>query len=148
MVDTQRPGEKNSDAHADWLPVVAGALNRPDGLWLMHQRPLGKMYAGLWEFPGGKVEPYENPSETLVRELAEELGIAVHLASCQPSLFAQQSASPGVCGIVLMLYTVSQWDGTPQALEGGDVGWFTPAQALELAMPPLDRDLAQRLWRV
>ena len=147
MVDPQRPGERNSDAPQGWLPVVAGALVRSDGLCLMHQRPVGKMYAGLWEFPGGKVEPAERPVLSLVRELAEELGISVHPASCQPALFAQQPAHSGAGEIVLMLYIVSHWEGVPRALEGGDVGWFAPADALMLPMPPMDRDLAARLWR-
>ncbi|MFL0671150.1 MAG: (deoxy)nucleoside triphosphate pyrophosphohydrolase [Erythrobacter sp.] len=147
MVDVLRAGEKNSDGPQAWLPVVAAALMTADGLWLMHQRPAGKMYAGLWEFPGGKVEPSERPALSLVRELAEELGITVNAGSCQPALFAQQAAHRGAGDIVLMLYIVSQWDGTPRALEGGDVAWLTPAEALALPMPPMDRDLAERLWR-
>ena len=147
MIDAPCHDEKNSDAPQGWLPVVAGALVRSDGLYLMHQRPVGKMYAGLWEFPGGKVEPAERPVLSLVRELAEELGIAVRPAACQPSVFAQQAAHGGASEIVLMLYIVSHWEGVPRALEGGDVGWFAPADALMLPMPPMDRDLATRLWR-
>lgn len=147
MVDALHSGEKNSDGPQAWLPVVAAALTAADGLWLMHQRPAGKMYAGLWEFPGGKVEPTERPALSLVRELAEELGITVNPGSCQPALFAQQPAHSGVGEIVLMLYIVSQWDGTPRACEGGDVAWLTPVEALALPMPPMDRDLAERLWR-
>lgn len=146
MVDPARPSEKNSDAAPVWLPVVAGALIKPDGQCLMHQRPSGKMYAGLWEFPGGKVEASEKPSESLVRELAEELGIRVLPQACRPALFAQQAARAGVPPIVLMLYIVNDWEGTAQALEGGAVGWFSPPEALALAMPPMDRDLAERLW--
>ncbi len=146
MVDCPAAGEKNSDAAAPWLPVVAAALIDPDGRCLMHQRPLGKMYAGLWEFPGGKVELSENPVESLIRELSEELGIMVPASSCRPGLFAQQPACDERPAIVLMLYIVSQWHGTPQALEGGSIGWFAPREALMLAMPPMDRDLAGRLW--
>jgi 8-oxo-dGTP diphosphatase len=147
MVETPGGSEKNSDAFSGWLPVVAGALVQPGGVWLMHQRPAGKMYEGLWEFPGGKVEAVEKPMQTLVRELAEELDVAVDPAACRPALFAQQAGHAGSAEIVLMLYIVTRWEGTPQALEGGNVGWFTPADALALAMPPMDRDLAGRLWR-
>lgn len=147
MVDLSTTGEKNSDAPGSWLPVVAGALIDGGGRVLMHQRPVGKMYAGLWEFPGGKVEPSEKPCESLVRELAEELGITVSANACRPALFAQQPASAAALPIVLMLYIVSAWQGTPQALEGGTIGWFAPDEALRLAMPPMDRDLAERLWQ-
>jgi 8-oxo-dGTP diphosphatase len=147
MVDVPMSGEKNSDAARGWLPVVAGAVIDQEGRCLMHQRPQGKMYAGLWEFPGGKVEPSENPVESLVRELAEEIGIAVPASACRAALLAQQEPQAGERQIVLMLYIVTAWDGTPQALEGGQVGWFTPGEARALAMPPMDRDLAERLWR-
>ncbi|MFN3991262.1 MAG: (deoxy)nucleoside triphosphate pyrophosphohydrolase [Erythrobacter sp.] len=146
MVYSQAGGEKNSDALSQWLPVVAGALVDRNGRWLMHQRPLGKMHGGLWEFPGGKVEPYEKPVESLVRELAEELGIVVRPGACRAALLAQQEPSAGMCQIVLMLYIISDWEGTPQALEGGQVAWLTPAEALLREMPPMDRDLAVRLW--
>lgn len=148
MVETPPKSEKNPDALLRWLPVVAGALEGSDGRWLMHQRPAGKMYEGLWEFPGGKVEDTEKPKETLVRELREELGIVIDPAVATPALFAQQAAGSGQSEIVLLLYTVRQWAGTPQALEGGDIGWFRPDEALALPMPPMDRDLAQRLWRL
>ena len=125
--------------------VVAGVLVDPDGRWMMHERPSGKMYAGLWEFPGGKVEASENPSQSLSRELREELGISVVASSCRPLLFAADGARGDRPEIVLLLYSVSAWEGEPQALEGGAVGWFTPGEALALPMPPLDRDLAERL---
>lgn len=125
--------------------VVAGVLVDPDGRWMMHERPSGKMYAGLWEFPGGKVEASENPLQSLSRELREELGISVIASSCRPLLFAGDGARGDRPEIVLLLYSVSAWEGEPQALEGGAVGWFTPGEALALPMPPLDRDLAERL---
>jgi 8-oxo-dGTP diphosphatase len=147
MIDHSREVEKNSDGQADWMLVVAGALIAPDGRWLMHQRPPGKMYGGLWEFPGGKVEPYENPEQSLVRELNEELGVAILPDACQPTLFAQDGAAESRPAIVLMLYIISAWEGDPRAIEGGAIGWFAPRDALALPMPPLDRDLAQRLLR-
>ena len=130
-----------------WLPVVAGALQRADGLWLMHQRPPGKHHAGLWEFPGGKVEADEMPVESLVRELQEELGIRCRPAACTPVAFAESEAADGARAIVILLYMVNQWDGIPSSLEGGAVGWFTPAEALALPKPPLDIRLAARLFQ-
>jgi 8-oxo-dGTP diphosphatase len=147
MIDIFQGVEKNSDAPADWMLVVAGVLVASDGRWLMHQRPVGKMYEGLWEFPGGKVEDFENPMESLARELREELGIALDPQACSPALFAQDGATQGRPAIVLLLYSVTAWQGDPQALEGGKTGWFAPNDALALPMPPLDRELAQRLLR-
>ena len=147
MIESGPTGEKNSDTPRPWLAVVAGALIAADGRCLMHQRPVGKMYAGLWEFPGGKVEAHEKPVEALVRELREELGISVRADACRPALLAEQPGVPGGLHIVLMLYTVSNWSGTARAVEGGAIGWFAPAETRALAMPPMDRDLAGRLWR-
>jgi 8-oxo-dGTP diphosphatase len=145
MVDGNAQGAKNSDAGAGWMLVVAGALVDGQGRFLMHQRPLGKMYAGLWEFPGGKVEEIENPSQSLARELYEELGIRIDLASVRPAGFAEDGARDGRLPIVLLLYTVTAWRGEPKALEGGEVEWFTPDRVLTLQMPPLDRQLAAAL---
>lgn len=145
MIEKQAASEKFPDGGDDWLLVVAGALIDPAGHWLMHQRPVGKMYAGLWEFPGGKVEASELPAQSLVRELHEELGITLLPAACKPAFFAQLPAAAGRRAIVLLLYTITAWQGTPQALEGGAVGWFAPADALALELPPLDRELAEKL---
>jgi 8-oxo-dGTP diphosphatase len=145
MVEKCDPVEKNSDGWTGWILVVAGVLIDSAGRWLMHQRPQGKMYEGLWEFPGGKVEPSEFPASSLRRELREELGVTVVEHDCQPMLFAQDGAIEARPAIVLLLYKVAAWDGEPQALEGGEVAWFAPHQALALAMPPLDRVLAERL---
>ncbi len=129
-----------------WIPVVAAALHRPDGCWLMHRRPAGKHHAGLWEFPGGKVEPSEMPSQSLIRELAEELGIDCRAEDCVPAGFAETPGGEGSPPLVILLYTLAAWQGEPQALEGGAVKWFTPAEALNLPMPPLDAMLAARLF--
>ncbi len=126
--------------------MVAGALRRGDGRWLMHRRPEGKHHAGLWEFPGGKVDDGESPSQSLIRELSEELGIRCHASLCVPCCFAESVAADGQPALVILLYTVGGWDGNPQALEGGTVGWFTPAEALALDKPPLDVRLAERLF--
>lgn len=146
MVDAQRESEKNSDGASGVMLVVAGALLDQKGRVLMHQRPCGKMYAGLWEFPGGKVEHSEMPMQSLIRELHEELGIAADPVSISAAGFAEDGPRNGRGPIVLLLYTVRKWSGDPQALEGGEVGWFTPQGASQLAMPPLDRELAGRLF--
>jgi 8-oxo-dGTP diphosphatase len=138
---------KKSDAPTGWLAVVAGALQRTDGRWLMHQRPPGKHHAGLWEFPGGKVEPNEIPPQSLIRELQEELGIRCDPASLAPAGFAETAVPEAGRQIVILLYTVTGWSGEPAALEGGAVGWFTPVEALALPMPPLDVMLAAQLFQ-
>jgi len=130
-----------------WLLVVAGALRAADGRVLMHRRPAGKAHAGLWEFPGGKVEAAETPGFALVRELQEELGIVLDPAGMEPLGFAQQEPGEGERAIVILLYTCRSWAGQPAALEGGEVGWFTLEQAAKLAKPPLDIALLRQLAR-
>jgi 8-oxo-dGTP diphosphatase len=126
-----------------WIPVVAVALGRADGRWLMHRRPPEKHHGGLWEFPGGKVEPDEVPDFALEREIREELGIALDRASLAPASFARSHHEDGATPIVILLYKSSVWKGEPQALEGGEVGWFLPAEIFALPMPPLDVELAR-----
>ena len=147
MVEIGNGHGKKSDMTGNWMTVVAGALHRSDGLWLMHQRPAGKHHAGLWEFPGGKVEVHEMPRESLVRELEEELGISCRRSECTPVGFAEGGTASKGQALVILLYTVSVWQGEPQSLEGGAVGWFTPDEALALPKPPLDVMLAQRLFQ-
>jgi 8-oxo-dGTP diphosphatase len=130
-----------------WIAVVAVALQRDDGRWLMHRRPLEKHHGGLWEFPGGKVESDEYPSLALVREIREELGIALDLAALHPAAFAQGERDRRGREIVILLYTCREWTGEPAALEGGEVGWFAASELAALAKPPLDRALAARLLR-
>ena len=147
MVEIGHDDGKKSDMTLGWMAVVAAALHRDDGRWLMHQRPVGKHHAGLWEFPGGKVEVQEIPVESLMRELTEELGITCLAAACTPAGFAECGAVDGQQALVILLYTVSAWQGEPQALEGGAVGWFMPTEVLALPKPPLDVMLAQRLFQ-
>jgi 8-oxo-dGTP diphosphatase len=138
---------KKTDAAGEWMLVVAAALQCADGRWLMQRRPEGKHHAGLWEFPGGKVEPFELPSQALVRELTEELGISSDCAALEPAGFAETPAHEAGREIVILLYSLTMWDGEPAALEGGTIAWFTPAEVLTLAKPPLDAILAAQLFQ-
>ncbi len=132
------------------LWVVAGALRASEDGWLMHRRPLEKDHGGLWEFPGGKVEGTEIPVKALIRELREELGIEVGESDCVPAGFAEERGKiKGEAGrrpIVILLYTIGVWAGDPRAMEGGRIDWFTPDQIMKLDKPPLDQELASRLF--
>lgn len=121
------------------LPVVAAALVDLEGRVLLQQRPEGKSLAGLWEFPGGKVEPGETPEAALIRELEEELGIAVPQACLAPATFA--SAPLGDRHLLLLLYVTRKWSGVPRALEATALRWVKPVEMHALAMPPADRPL-------
>nr|WP_272916555.1 (deoxy)nucleoside triphosphate pyrophosphohydrolase [Tsuneonella aeria] len=120
------------------MAVVAGALRRPDGRWLLGKRPAGKHHAGLWEFPGGKVEAGESPEHALIRELAEELGIRVDSAAISHLAVAEAAADGDHPAVVITLYTVARWGGVPTAHDGAEIAWFGPAAMVELPMPPLD----------
>ncbi|WP_347402864.1 (deoxy)nucleoside triphosphate pyrophosphohydrolase [Altererythrobacter arenosus] len=126
--------------------MVAGALNDGDGRWLMHRRPFHKHHGGLWEFPGGKVENGENPPFALIRELEEELGISIEADDLVPSRFAHECSQVAENPIVILLYRIAVWAGIPAALEGGEIGWFTPQEIAALDKPPLDIALADRLF--
>ena len=130
-----------------WIAVVACALQRGDGRWLMHRRPEGKHHAGLWEFPGGKVDAGEMPAAALVRELAEELGIVCDAGDLVPCGFAETVREGEAPALVLLLYRLARWQGEPQTLEGGGIGWFTPEAIASLPKPPLDTQLAARLFQ-
>jgi 8-oxo-dGTP diphosphatase len=118
------------------FPVVAAALIDDAGRVLVQQRPPGKQLAGLWEFPGGKVEPGETPEAALVRELAEELGITVAIADVLPATFASEPL--GDKHLLLLLYVCRIWTGVPAALDAVGLQWATPAELRALAMPPAD----------
>ncbi len=125
------------------LLVVAAALIDSDGRVLLQQRPVGKHMAGLWEFPGGKIEPGETPEAALVRELSEELGIAVDPEALTPVTFA--SATTGARHLLLLLYELTQWHGEPEALEAMALRWVEPNSMTELPMPPADVPLVAAL---
>jgi 8-oxo-dGTP diphosphatase len=118
------------------LLVVAAALVDGDRRVLLQQRLPGRAMAGLWEFPGGKIEEGEQPEAALVRELREELGIETDLDSLTPTAFA--SADNAGRHMLLLLYICRQWRGTPQPLDASAIVWVRPGEMHELAMPPAD----------
>lgn len=123
--------------------VVACALVDVDGRVLIAQRPEGKALAGLWEFPGGKMEPGERPEDTLVRELAEELGITVAPPCLAPLTFASHAYDD--FHLLMPLYICRRWERTPQSIEGQPLKWVRPKALREFAMPPADAPLVSHL---
>lgn len=121
------------------LLVVAAALVDRDGRILVQQRPAGKPMAGLWEFPGGKVEPGETPEAALIRELAEELAIDVDHACLAPACFASDTL--GNRHLLLLLYVCRKWRGTPVAQHASALRWVRPVELYGLDMPPADLPL-------
>src|SRR5690349_3635552 len=108
------------------LFIVAAALIDADGRVLVQQRPADKAMAGLWEFPGGKVEPGETPEAALIRELREELGIETQTACLAPACFASEPL--GGRHMVLLLYVCRKWRGVPQPLEAPALRWLRPVE--------------------
>ena len=116
--------------------VVAVALVDPDGRVLLAQRPEGKSMAGLWEFPGGKVEPGERPEEALIRELHEELGIETWQSCLSPLTFASHSYDD--FHLLMPLYVCRKWQGVPQSREGQALKWVAARNLRDYPMPPAD----------
>ena len=121
------------------LLVVACALVDQDGRVLITQRPEGKPLAGLWEFPGGKVEAGETPEETLIRELHEELGIETKAACLAPLTFASHDYER--FHLLMPLFVCRRFTGTPMAREGQALKWVRPRQLRDYPMPPADEPL-------
>lgn len=119
--------------------VAACVLVDADGRILLAQRPKGKSMEGLWEFPGGKVEPGETPEETLVRELREELGIETKIACLAPLTFASH-AYP-TFHLLMPLYVCRRFEGTPRGIEGQALKWVRPQALRDYPMPPADEPL-------
>ncbi len=123
--------------------VAACALVDVDGRVLMAKRPEGKSMAGLWEFPGGKVEPGEVPEQALIRELAEELGIDVTEACLAPLTFASHGYE--TFHLLMPLYICRRWNGIVSGREGQELKWIKPLRMRELNMPPADEPLIAHL---
>ncbi|MBS1182772.1 MAG: mutT [Proteobacteria bacterium] len=123
--------------------VVACALIDADGRILLAQRPEGKALAGLWEFPGGKLEVGERPEDALIRELAEELGITVKPACLAPLTFASHAYDD--FHLLMPLYVCRRWDGDVSGREGQALAWVRPGKLRDYPMPPADGPLIPHL---
>lgn len=123
--------------------VAACALVDSDGRVLLAQRPQGKPMAGLWEFPGGKIEAGEQPEQTLIRELNEELGIVVREDCLAPLTFASH-AYPDF-HLLMPLYVCWRWEGTVTAREAQRLAWVKPNRLRDYDMPPADLPLVSHL---
>jgi 8-oxo-dGTP diphosphatase len=123
--------------------VVAVALVDVDGRVLLAQRPAGKPMAGLWEFPGGKVDAGETPEGALIRELAEELGIDVAASCLAPFAFASHGYAD--FHLLMPLYVCRKWQGSVAPREGQQVAWVRPGRLADYAMPPADKPLVAML---
>ncbi|MGH6988437.1 MAG: 8-oxo-dGTP diphosphatase MutT [Stellaceae bacterium] len=119
--------------------VVAVALIDVDGRVLLAQRPEGKPMAGLWEFPGGKIEPGETPEAALIRELKEELGIDTHESCLAPLTFASHRYEN--FHLLMPLYVCRRWQGMARAREGQRLSWVRAERLDRYSMPPADKPL-------
>lgn len=123
--------------------VSAIALYDRDGRVLLAQRPQGKAMAGMWEFPGGKVEAGETPEAALFREVKEELGLDLCETCIAPITFVSHRYD--TFHLVMMLYACRKWEGIPQSLEGQALTWKYPREMREMPMPPADLPLVMAL---
>lgn len=123
--------------------VVAVALVDADGRVLLTQRPPGKKLAGMWEFPGGKVEPNETPEAALIRELHEELHLDISAACLAPYTFASHSYDD--FHLLMPLYVCRKWQGEPHGQEGQALAWVRPQRMKDYPMPPADVPLVAML---
>lgn len=128
-----------TDAPLPTVLVVAVALIDVDGRVLIAKRPEGKKLAGLWEFPGGKVEPGERPEQALIRELKEELDIDVKKSCLAPFVFASHAYDS--FHLLMPLYLCRRWDGVVAAREHDALAWVKPNKLSDYPMPPADEPL-------
>lgn len=123
--------------------VAAVALIDEDGRVLLQQRPSGKTMAGLWEFPGGKVEPGETPEQAVIREMQEELAIDITQACLAPLTFASHAYAD--FHLLMPLFVCRRWHGRPQGQEGQNLKWVRPMRLADFPMPPADMPLVAML---
>ncbi len=134
------PDLPHSDVILPVIWVSAACLIDIDGRILMAQRPPGKSMAGLWEFPGGKIELGESPENALVRELREELGIETHRSCLAPLTFASHPYE--TFHLVMPVFAIRKWQGLAIPREGQNLRWVLPSELLRLDMPPADIPVA------
>ena len=120
------------------LVIPAIALVDNDGRILLAKRPRNKPMAGLWEFPGGKIEKGETPEQALIREIDEELGINTKQSCLAPVSFASHAYD--AFHLVLLLYICRRWQGSPKPQEGGELAWVKPSQLRQFVMPPANKE--------
>jgi len=125
--------------------VVAAAFVDPQSRILIAQRPPNKQLGGLWEFPGGKVEVGERPEDALVREVREELDVAVDRDALEPLTFASHAYDD--FHLLMPLFIVRRWQGEPRAVEAPALAWASPSDLRAYAMPPADEPLVDALVR-
>ncbi len=128
------------------LIVVAAAIVNPLGEILLSQRPEGKPMAGMWEFPGGKIEEGESPEEALVRELREEIGIDVEAKALIPATFASHAYEN--FHLLMPLFLVQEWAHDPTPLEGQGLKWFKLSEINTKTMPPPDGPLVEFIFNM
>ena len=137
------PADPPSEGPRAVVLVAAVALIDADGRILLAQRPAGRPMAGLWEFPGGKVEAGETPEAALVRELREELGIDTRESCLAPIAFASHAYEK--FHLLMPLFVCRRWRGTPQSLEGQALRWAKVNELRDYPMPPADIPLVAQL---
>ena len=125
------------------MHVMAGVLVDTDGQVLLAQRPPGKHLAGMWEFPGGKLEPGERPAAGLARELREELGVEIALDRATPLVRVRWNY--GERDLLLDAWQVAAWRGTPRSVEGQALHWCWPSEIAPAVLAPADREILKTL---
>jgi 8-oxo-dGTP diphosphatase len=136
-------GEGAASGDTPLVLVAAAALIDVDGRVLIARRPTGKAMAGLWEFPGGKVNPGETPEAALIRELDEELGLDTRASCLAPIAFASHGYDD--FHLLMPLFACRVWQGTPTAKEHDALSWVRPARLRDYPMPPADEPLVALL---
>jgi 8-oxo-dGTP diphosphatase len=131
--------------------VVAAALVNDAGKVLVQQRAPGGQHGNLWEFPGGKIEAGESPEAALVRELFEELRVAIAVDDLHPVSFVSrpsENVSEGHRSVIILLFAIRRWEGTPEPLAASHIAWCDPHELATWSMPPLDYPLATALAKM